>query len=323
MRSARMKAKNSGCYYHLINRAAGGADERPFGRVEKRKFMRLVEKLSRFYTIDIISLVVMSNHFHIVVFAPANRPSDKVAITRFNRYYKGRKDVVPLSLDDPRLERVRDRLRDISDFMKDLQQGFTCWFNKTRPTRRRGRLWQDRFKSVIIQNARSMQSALWACIKYIELNPVRAKIVEDPADYRFSTWGGWSGKGKHPYAQNVLKHLRCMLGFKAANWTIKRVYRELYADMQRTIVAEASEDGRAALKAYEEAKKNGVPLLLRFDRRTRYWVDSVIIGNEAFVLEMTTHFRDREHAEGHQFGKPILSATTILSTYRRLRKVAA
>jgi putative transposase len=47
-----------------------------------------------------------------------------------------------------------------------------------------GHLWQDRFKSNIIE----ADSHLLQCGKYIELNPVRAGIVKHPSEYRFSSY---------------------------------------------------------------------------------------------------------------------------------------
>src|SRR3990167_9341964 len=47
-----------------------------------------------------------------------------------------------------------------------------------------GHFWQDRYKSIII----SKDTYLLACGSYIELNPVRAKIVEDPKDYKWSSY---------------------------------------------------------------------------------------------------------------------------------------
>jgi putative transposase len=48
-----------------------------------------------------------------------------------------------------------------------------------------GTLWEGRFKSSPI----SVDEYLLACSRYIELNPVRAGIVGDPADYRWSSYG--------------------------------------------------------------------------------------------------------------------------------------
>ncbi len=47
-----------------------------------------------------------------------------------------------------------------------------------------GHLWQGRFKNPIIQT----DEYLLQCLKYIELNPVRAKITSRPEDYRWSSY---------------------------------------------------------------------------------------------------------------------------------------
>ena len=63
-----------------------------------------------------------------------------------------------------------------------------------------GHFWQDRYKSIII----SRDQYLLACGSYVELNPVRAKMVEDPKDYPWSSYRAYAyGKrdvllDKHP-----------------------------------------------------------------------------------------------------------------------------
>lgn len=55
---------------------------------------------------------------------------------------------------------------------------------------RSGTLWEGRFKSTVIDSERY----LFVCSRYIELNPVRAGMVEDPAGYRWSSYGR-NGRG--------------------------------------------------------------------------------------------------------------------------------
>ncbi len=50
--------------------------------------------------------------------------------------------------------------------------------------RRSGTLWEGRFKSAMIDSAQY----LLACYRYIELNPVRANMVEHPQHYRWSSF---------------------------------------------------------------------------------------------------------------------------------------
>lgn len=56
--------------------------------------------------------------------------------------------------------------------------------------RRRGTMWNERFKSSPIDTERY----LMACCRYVDLNPVRARIVADPAEYRWSSCGHRVGR---------------------------------------------------------------------------------------------------------------------------------
>jgi putative transposase len=68
-----------------------------------------------------------------------------------------------------------------------------------------GHFWQDRYKSIVV----SKDEYLLACGSYVELNPVRAKIVEDPKHYRWSSYQAYAyGKvdpiiDKHPIYINL------------------------------------------------------------------------------------------------------------------------
>ncbi len=53
-----------------------------------------------------------------------------------------------------------------------------------RSYRRTGTLWDSRYKSSLVQ----AETYLLVCQRYIELNPVRAEMVEDPANYRWTSY---------------------------------------------------------------------------------------------------------------------------------------
>ena len=84
------------------------------------------------------------------------------------------------------------RMYDLSEFMKGVQQRFTRWFNRVHE--RTGTLWEQRFKSVIVEGG----TAARVMAAYIDLNPVRAGMVADPADSR---------KGLSPHAIGSRKRL--------------------------------------------------------------------------------------------------------------------
>lgn len=70
----------------------------------------------------------------------------------------------------------------VSQLMKHLGQRYLQHINRT--YQRSGTLWEGRFRSCLVQEA----MYLLACYRYIELNPVRAGMVDDPADYPWSSY---------------------------------------------------------------------------------------------------------------------------------------
>ena len=82
------------------------------------------------------------------------------------------------------LDAYRYRMHNISEFMKTLFQRFTQNYNRRHD--RHGTLWEGRFKSVLVEGDGTALAMLCA---YVDLNAVRAGILEDPKDYRFCGYG--------------------------------------------------------------------------------------------------------------------------------------
>lgn len=74
--------------------------------------------------------------------------------------------------------------------MHGLNGGYTGYFN--RKYGRSGHLFQGRDKGIIIDK----DTYLIPLSRYVHLNPVKAKIVEGPEEYRWSSYPGYIGKGK-------------------------------------------------------------------------------------------------------------------------------
>jgi REP-associated tyrosine transposase len=70
----------------------------------------------------------------------------------------------------------------ISQTMQSLGRYYVRYFNKRH--RRSGTLWEGRFKAAVIDSDRYFLTVS----RYIELNPVRAKMVDHPADYTWSSY---------------------------------------------------------------------------------------------------------------------------------------
>src|SRR5262245_8472477 len=77
--------------------------------------------------------------------------------------------------------------------MRDLGQRYVPYFNSRYG--RTGTLWEGRFRSCIAESARYVL----ACYRYIELNPVRARMVTNPAAYFWSSYAANSGACPDPH----------------------------------------------------------------------------------------------------------------------------
>jgi len=200
MRQKRMRAPQewSSAYYHCISRVVGR--EFLLGDTEKDYLVKLLGKYERFCCLKVVAYCVMDNHFHLLVEEPqggAIEMSDsqfldhlKSCVSKFEYADTRQKLLAWRKYEDQEpANQLKDsylkRMGNVSFFMKGLKQEFTQWFNRTH--KRSGTLWESRFKSVLINGMDA--EALTMMSAYIDLNPVRAGMVEDPKDYRWSSYG--------------------------------------------------------------------------------------------------------------------------------------
>jgi putative transposase len=169
-----------------------------FGDAEKEMFVQMMRKYERFYGVRVMTYCVMRNHFHILVHVPQRpevMPSDEELLSEIKRIYSMEAFIqVRWQLQQFRKigaheaakalrESFFKRMWDVSFFMKSLKQRFSAWYNKK--AAQTGRLWEQRFRSVLVQSG----DALMTMAAYIDLNPIRAGMVEKQEDYR---WSGFS-----------------------------------------------------------------------------------------------------------------------------------
>ncbi len=81
-----------------------------------------------------------------------------------------------------------ETLEGIPQLMQAVGRRYVRYFNQRQG--RTGTLWEGRYKSTLIQAERY----LVACMVYMDLNPVRAHMVPDPADYRWSSHAHYIGR---------------------------------------------------------------------------------------------------------------------------------
>jgi len=81
----------------------------------------------------------------------------------------------------------------LAQMMQAVGRRYVRYFNDRQ--KRTGTLWEGRFKSSLIQSERY----LLACMAYIDLNPVRAGMVAQPSDFRWSSYAHHTGQRVEPW----------------------------------------------------------------------------------------------------------------------------
>ena len=195
-RTPRLIISGEAGVYHVMSRTA--LDGFPLNDVEKDFMLDLIRQYSALYLTEILGFCLMDNHFHILVrMFPGHEYTDDDIKKRYERFY-GDECV----LMEGQIPYLREKLSNLSEFVREIKVGFTRFYNKRH--KRRGYFWGDRFKSVIVENGETLIN----CLAYIDLNPVRAGIVEKPEDYR------WCSLGYHVQSGNKDNFLSLDLGLK-------------------------------------------------------------------------------------------------------------
>lgn len=229
------------CLYHVIARVV---DRRfVFGDVEREQFRMYLRMYENFTGCRLLSYCIMSNHFHILIEVPPMPEgglTDEELLTRLSVIYS---DAVVADVAHELKEarekgieagvaaihgRYTYRMHNLSQFMKTVLQRMTRWYNLQ--NQRSGTLWEERYKSVIVESG----TASRMIAAYIDLNPVRAGMVKDPAEYRWSSYGeaiGGGAKGNGKKAREGLVRA-CMshkgVGFESGKWyDVAKMYRKL------------------------------------------------------------------------------------------------
>ena len=205
---------------------------------------------------------------------------------------------------------------------------------------RTGRLWEDRFKSLIVEDG---VAAKTICA-YIDLNPVRAGMVNDPADYRWSSYGeaiggGSKGNGRTARA-GLVRALRAHqgVGAEADLWAsgVSKEYRKLLmagavgkssvsVDREGKETTKTLRKGISKEAAEREREKDGeIPFSKMLRCRIRYFTDGAVIGSRGFVDEAFAMSRERfgpkRKTGARQMKGDFEPASGLLWSLRDLRK---
>ena len=108
--------------------------------------------------------------------------------------------------------------RGLPAMMQALGRQYVRYFNKRH--KRTGTLYEGRYKSCIVDS----DQYLLTCYRYIEMNPVRARMVREPGHYRWSSYG----HNAHGQACGFLEPHLCYLGLGDSPASRQRAYRKLF-----------------------------------------------------------------------------------------------
>jgi len=295
---------------HLMSRVIDG--RMIFDEVAKEKFRQLLAKQVAFSQVELVTFCVMGNHFHLLVHLdnaernPLEDAPDQAFLDHLELIYS--EDTVQKigwqlesfrsgGMDKEAAELRAEylgRMRDIPAFMRELKQRFTQWHN--RRAKRKGPLWEDRYKSVLVENSETSVRTMAA---YIDLNPVRAGIVTDPKDYRWSGYGEAVGGGAAARA-GLSRLVKTETGDDStiATWTqVQAIYRCWLYEEGAVVL---DDDGKVIKRGFAAETADMIinrqqgaiarPVLVKM--RLRHFTEGLAIGSKAFVESVFEARRD-------------------------------
>jgi REP element-mobilizing transposase RayT len=255
---------------------------------------KMIWQVAAFSGVEVLTYCIMSNHFHVLLRVPESVDmSDAELLRRYRILYPKptQYQTASIALMEQTLaaggeealairKRLLVRMGDVSEYMKSVKQRFSVWYNRSH--QRKGTLWNERFKSVLVEGKGNPLQTMAA---YIDLNPVRAGLVSDPKEYRFCGYG-------EAVAERSLaaKGLRAIWGAYADGSQRGRVSIADALQMHRALIfgKRASDAGlseseyRKALQILEKEDAR-LPKSTVLRCRVRYFTDGAILGSQEYV----------------------------------------
>jgi REP element-mobilizing transposase RayT len=293
----KVESRHSAAVYHCLSHTVA---EVYLDDSAKEILRKQLWQVADYCGVHVLTYAIMSNHFHVLVRVPLKTDdiSDAELLRRHNVLHPR-----PSRLLAARMKLVREQLKtggpvadawrkqqlglmcDISPFMKLFKQRFSIWFNRTRD--RRGTLWSERFKSVLVEGRGNVLTTMAA---YIDLNPVRSGITDDPKDYRFCG-----------YAEAITGNKTARTGITSIvtsgqpgeKWSnAHNAYR-----MRLFGAGVKHRAGKTAMTPAQLAKvmdeKGKLPLAEALRCRVRYFTDGAVLGSKAFVAGHLALYRSK------------------------------
>ena len=194
-------------------------------------------------------------------------------------------------------KRFEERIFDVSEFMRNIQSAFARWYN--RQYHRKGRFWADRFKSTLLADGEAVLDA----ILYVDLNPVRAGLVDRPEEFAWSS--AWAR------ANRKARWMMSLSAFMDDNkkQSLYEQYRQIFywrgairTKAHQSVISQDLLD-REMAKGHEHPGS--------YAESQRYFIDGMVVGGEVAVRKHLEEMRSKgkilrrknpvEQVEGRQF----------------------
>ena len=251
------------CLVHTISRCVRkarlcGRDPQSGTDYEHRRdwVKERIQALTEVFAVEVCAYAVMSNHSHLVLWCrpdlAASWPAEEVA-RRWTRIFNRTETVddaliARLVKDEARIAKMREHLGSVSWFMRCLNEHIARQANKEDDCT--GRFWEGRFKSQLLAD----DGAVLACMAYVDLNPVRAKMAVSLEESEFTSvldrlTGRKARRGLAELGEiaEPTPEQREMLGLAREQATIDAWLCPLGTEAGRHTPLDISEDGYLAL----------------------------------------------------------------------------
>lgn len=291
----------------------------------------------------VLAYCLMDNHIHLLLEVPpmpAGGLTDEELLRRLKCLYS--KENVAIIAGEIAAARAKNlpalaeqiharytyRMHDLSFYMKSLMGRFAQWYN--REHERKGVFWEERFKSVIVEDGYASRTMA----AYIDLNPLRAGMVKDPAQYAWSSYGeAMAGKNKARagLVRAYMAHKGWPASAKPWHQGIAQDYRRLLllGSQRRGAEEKNSKPLKQKIATRERAELAHDAMIDQrlseaIQSRVRYFADGAVLGSRGYVNTLfeqsRQRFGPRRHSGARKLRGPAAPAAALLWSIRDLRK---
>ena len=303
MNRRRLIRKGRAACYHCVARVVGA--QFLLDELGKETVVKMMWRQAAFSGIEVVTYCMMSNHFHVLIRVPAEQPqlTDAALVERVQALYGKQSEEARFlngamaqggSIYEGVRQRLIARMGNVSVFMKELKQRFSRWYN--RRYERFGTLWAERFRSVLVEDGGLAMEAVAA---YIDLNPVRAGLVEDPKEYRFCGYAA-------ALAGNSLARSGLMSFGEHRTWKERAAWYRMRLFVGAGTAHQLGKHALCRERIEAEVERGGILSMAELIRlRVRFFLDGVALGSRAFVEDVFREFRDRFGPKRRRGAHPI------------------